>query len=220
MQRTRKPYYPFCRQPHPLPSLNISLRKNANLGNEFSLVARRSTTQANAASSVALRPGPQRVRITVAPVCCLKDSGLAPGGVAVTVAILAQGKTRVAVTQTFVQLYLFKTIRASSVSNWALWWRPATRVGVVYWNAGHCNTSCHQSQAYSLQGFQCVNVEALAGYDLAIAQAGNRSKQIWALPAMIGTWIRMACSDPCKRTTGVHRLGRMQNAAVLLEWFA
>ena len=118
------------------------------------------------------------MRITAASVCCLKDRGSAPGGVAVTVAILAQGKIRVAVTQAFFQLYFFKAIRASSVSNWALWWSLATRVGLVYWDAGHCNTSCHQSQAYNLQGRQCVHGEALAGYDLAIAQAGNRSKQI------------------------------------------
>ena len=188
--------------------------KQGRLGIRISLAARRSATQANAASSLALRRGPQRVRITVASVCCLKDRGSAPGGVAVTVAILAQGKIRVAVTQAFFQLYLFKAIRASSVSNCALWWSLATRVGLVCWNARHCNTSCHQSQAHSLQGLQCVHVEALAGYDLAIAQAGNRNKQFWTLPAMIGMGIRMACSDPCQRTNGVRRLGRMQNAAI------
>ena len=64
-----------------------------------------------------------------------------------------------------------------------------------------------------------MNVEALAGYDLAIAQAGNRSKQIWALSAMIGTWVRMAYSDPCQRTTGVPSWAD-EECSNLSEWFA
>ena len=50
-------------------------------------------------------------------------------------------------------------------------------------------------QAGSLQGSRSVSCDLLAANDLGIGSGWQQSKQNWTLLAVVGYWIRMACSD-------------------------
>ena len=55
----------------------------------------------------------------------------------------------------------------------------------------------HPDQAGSLQGPHGVSCGALAVNDPGIGSGWQQSKQNWALPAVVGQWARMQCSDLC-----------------------
>jgi hypothetical protein len=55
----------------------------------------------------------------------------------------------------------------------------------------------HPGQAGSLQGPHGVSCGALAVNDPGIGSGWQQSKQNWALPAVVGQWARMQCSDLC-----------------------
>ena len=53
------------------------------------------------------------------------------------------------------------------------------------------------NQAGSLQGSRCVSSDILTANDPGTGSGWQQSKQNWALPAVVGYWARMQCSDPC-----------------------
>ena len=53
------------------------------------------------------------------------------------------------------------------------------------------------NQAGSLQGSRCVSSDILTANDPGTGSGWHQSKQNWALPAVVGYWARMQCSDPC-----------------------
>jgi hypothetical protein len=55
----------------------------------------------------------------------------------------------------------------------------------------------HPNQADSLQGSRRVICDILAVNDPGIGSGWQQSKQNWALPAVVGHWARMKCSDLC-----------------------
>ena len=55
----------------------------------------------------------------------------------------------------------------------------------------------HPDQASSLQGHCSVSSSILAVNDPGTGTGWQQSKQNWALLAVVGTWSRMECSDPC-----------------------
>ena len=69
MQRTHKLNYPTLFSPAPPPPPQFYMGRNRkDLEYEFSIAAAPLGDPSDAASSLALRPGPQRARITVASV--------------------------------------------------------------------------------------------------------------------------------------------------------
>ena len=92
----------------------------------------------------------------------------------------------------------------SYVSSWFGCWR-AYLCYVLDWvlagkgapHALHSVCMLRPNQAGGLQGSLIVRRDILAANDLGNGSGWKQSKQNWALPAVVGPWTRMRCSDLC-----------------------
>ena len=65
------------------------------------------------------------------------------------------------------------------------------------WHVLQCMLMVFPDQAGSLQGSRCGSSDILTANDPGTGSGWQQSKQNWALPAVVGYWARMQCSDPC-----------------------